>query len=202
MATTQIDLLRHGEAQGGQRYRGTTDDPLSEQGWIQMEAVTTPACKWNEVVTSPLNRCAQFARTLSRRLAIPLYQESAFREIAFGDWEGCSADELMVRDGQALARYYDDPWHNTPPGGEPLTAFQARVLAGWHALLADQAGAHILLISHGGVMRTILNHVLGLPASSLFKLHIPYACVSRVRIDGEGESALSCLLSHNGSLQP
>ena len=32
-----IDLIRHGEPQGGPRYRGDgIDDPLSDKGWRQM----------------------------------------------------------------------------------------------------------------------------------------------------------------------
>ena len=33
---TTLDLMRHGEPVGGRRYRGRTDDPLSEKGWNQM----------------------------------------------------------------------------------------------------------------------------------------------------------------------
>ena len=33
---TTIDLIRHGEPVGGRKYRGQTDDPLSEKGWEQM----------------------------------------------------------------------------------------------------------------------------------------------------------------------
>ena len=33
-----LDLLRHGETEGGTRYRGTTDDPLTAAGWEQMRA--------------------------------------------------------------------------------------------------------------------------------------------------------------------
>ena len=32
-----IELLRHGEPKGGHRVRGRIDDPLSEQGWTQMQ---------------------------------------------------------------------------------------------------------------------------------------------------------------------
>ena len=33
---TTIDLIRHGEPVGGSKYRGQTDDPLSEKGWAQI----------------------------------------------------------------------------------------------------------------------------------------------------------------------
>jgi broad specificity phosphatase PhoE len=34
-----LDLLRHGEPEGGRLYRGNLlDNPLSEKGWQQMQA--------------------------------------------------------------------------------------------------------------------------------------------------------------------
>ncbi len=206
MTTTLIDLLRHGEPQGGKRYRGRTDDPLSELGWAQMRRAlgweSGLAGEWDVVVTSPLLRCAHFAEVLAEQLKLPLQRVDDLCEIGFGDWEGQSADELTAHDSGALLRYYADPWNNTPPNAEPLAAFQARVMAAWQTLLAQRPGERILLVSHSGVMRTILYHLLALPPESLFRLHIPYACLSRVRIDGTGESALSSLISHNGPLQP
>ena len=34
--TTLIDLLRHGETEGGEQYRGQQDRPLSPAGWVQL----------------------------------------------------------------------------------------------------------------------------------------------------------------------
>ncbi len=34
---TIVDLLRHGEPDGGQKFRGAVDDPLSPRGWEQMQ---------------------------------------------------------------------------------------------------------------------------------------------------------------------
>ena len=36
---TQIDLLYHAGPVGGRRYRGQTDDPLSDKAWQQIRAV-------------------------------------------------------------------------------------------------------------------------------------------------------------------
>ena len=43
---TIIDLIRHGEPEGGRAFRGhSIDDPLSEKGWQQM---------WDVLAKSPL----------------------------------------------------------------------------------------------------------------------------------------------------
>ncbi len=58
LTSTQTDLLRHDEPVGGRRYRGRTDDPLSEVGWRQMRAAVDGYSAWRATVTSPLKRCA------------------------------------------------------------------------------------------------------------------------------------------------
>src|SRR5512135_3739579 len=165
---TTIDLLRHGEPVGGQRFRGTIDDPLSELGWRQMEATAGALPAWQVVVSSPLRRCADFASALAGRHGVPLEREAGLREIGFGEWEGYTAKELMETSPEALTRFWSDPRGQTPPGGEPFADFAARVVAAWEGLLARHQGKQILLVCHGGVIRLILAHILEMPLGNLF----------------------------------
>ena len=89
---TTIDLIRHGEPVGGSKYRGQTDDPLSEKGWAQMRAALVGHQPWEVVVTSPLVRCRAFAEELAARLALPLEVDARLMEIGFGEWEGRTAE--------------------------------------------------------------------------------------------------------------
>ena len=58
-----IDLIRHGEPIGGKKYRGQTDDALSEVGWQQMAEMQMlfGEQSWQKVVSSDLKRCFNFA---------------------------------------------------------------------------------------------------------------------------------------------
>ena len=130
-----FDLLRHGEPEGGDRFRGTRDDPLSETGWEQMRATVDGICPWDMIVSSPLKRCAAFAEELAQRHQLPLEVEPQLREIAFGEWEGASYQEMRHKHLQAFLDFFRDPLNNTPPGGEPLVACQERVHKAWDHLL-------------------------------------------------------------------
>jgi len=185
MAETLIDLLRHGEPEGGVKFRGHRDDPLSADGWEQMRAATAGAAGCEVIVASPLRRCADFAAELAARLGVPLESETRFREIGFGAWEGLTVEQVAASEPQALERFWRDPAQHTPPGGESLAAFEIRVAAGWGDLLSRHAGKKILLVCHGGVIRLILAQVLGMPCSHLFRLNVPFASASRVRVGGE-----------------
>ena len=198
--TTTLDLLRHGEPVGGSRYRGQTDDPLSDKGWAQMRSAVGDAHPWDHIVSSPLSRCSDFARELATRHGLPLEMEPRLMELGFGAWEGRTAAELMSTDADILARFWRDPLHNTPPGGETLPAFQARVLGAWNDLLAQRAGRRLLLVCHAGVIRLLLSHALGMPLSHMFRIQVPNAGLSRLRIDHHRESPLPQLIFHAGSL--
>lgn len=193
---TTIDLIRHGEPVGGARFRGHTDDPLSEMGWAQMRAAVQGENPWQVVVSSPLLRCAEFAAELAASADVPLETEAGFREIGFGEWEGRTSEELMQSAPDRLDLFWRDPAHHTPPGGEALEAFAARVTASWIDTLARHAGKKILLVAHGGVNRVILCHVLKIPLQNMFRLQVPFAGMSRVRILGSGSEALPQLVFH------
>ncbi len=188
----RLDLLRHGETLGGSRFRGRLDDPLTERGWEQMWAAVGPGegvREWDGIVTSPLARCADFARALSRRQDIPLSLDPRLAELDFGDWEGQTPADLMATDAEALGRFWADPVAHPPPSGEPLLAFQARVLTAWDELLRQDRDDRTLVISHGGVIRVILCQVLGYPLERLLELDVGHASLRGIRVPSEGAGA-------------
>lgn len=200
LTTTTIDMIRHGEPEGGRRYRGQLDDPLSEKGWRQMREAVGGHCPWQAVITSPLRRCAEFAAELAARHGLALEQEPRLMEIGFGAWEGRTAAELMAEDPDCLLRFWSDPLNNTPPGAETLNQFRSRIVAAWEAILERHAGRHVLVVGHAGQMRMVIRHVLEMPLERMFRLQVENAGISRIRIDGEGETSLPRLIFHNGAL--
>lgn len=186
-SVTTIDLIRHGEPEGGRMYRGQKDDPLSDLGWRQMRDATAACNGWQRIVSSPLQRCARFAEELAEARTVPLHVDERFREISFGAWEGRTPAELEAADPQGMAAFWDDPVANWPSGGEPFDRFQVRIAAAWDDLLRAHPGEHLLLVAHGGVIRAILFHVLGVPPRNFFRIQVPYAGISRLRADGDGQ---------------
>jgi len=181
MADLIVDLLRHGEAEGGHCFRGRTDDPLSTWGWLQMSHAIAKKSAWTEIISSPARRCIRFAKPLAETHGIPCRPAEWLWEMDFGDWEGITAAELAETDTQRLNAFWQDPLRQTPPNGEPLQQFQQRVLAGWHETIQRRA-KHILIIAHGGPIRIILVELLGMPLQHLMRLELPYGSLSRVRI--------------------
>ena len=192
-----VDLLRHGEPLGGKRFRGQTDDPLSESGWRQMWQAVGDTAPWRHIVSSPLQRCSAFARALADRHRLSLDLEPGFKEIRFGEWEGFTPEEIQQRDSEAYLRYRADPMAFMPAGAESMPEFMTRVARAWEALLSAQRSRHVLVVCHAGVIRAVLAAVLGMTPEKLFRIQIGYASLSRFKVDGDRPPSL---IFHDGGL--
>jgi alpha-ribazole phosphatase len=181
--TTTLDLMRHGEPVGGRRYRGQIDDPLSEKGWAQMQAAVGESVPWTHIVSSPLLRCRAFAESLADRHGLPLALDDRLKEVGFGEWEGKSAAEIEQAAPGTLARFKTDPVNARPAGAEALVDFHARVAAGLEALLIQNAGQHVLLVGHAGVMRMALAWALHIPLEHAYRIEVATASLTRLRFD-------------------
>ena len=197
---TTIDLIRHGEPVGGRRYRGQIDDPLSDKGWQQMRDAVADHHPWQQVISSTLSRCAEFAGEVAQRHALPLQLDARLMEIGFGSWEGRTAEELMENDAETLRNFWSDPVNHRPEGAEALTDFRDRITSAWDDILTQHGGKHLLIVGHAGMMRMIIRHVLDMPLERMFRISVPNAGITRIRVDGEGDTALPQLVFHAGQL--
>ncbi|MDX2506433.1 MAG: histidine phosphatase family protein [Gammaproteobacteria bacterium] len=191
-----VILLRHGQPQGGQVFRGATDDVLTEQGWKQMANAVSGLTDIELIMTSPLRRCCEFAVKLADQRALPLLQLEALKEIDFGQWEGKSAQQIESESSAELHRFWQNPIENTPPAGEPLLEFQQRVIDCWHELIMGNRGKNCLIISHGGVQKVILSEVLKMPVQAMHNIEVPYACSSMIHVYYSATEYLTTLKSH------
>lgn len=191
---TQLDFLRHGEPVGGRKYRGQTDDPLSEKGWAQMWAAVGPSRPWQAIISSPLSRCRAFAQELAGEMAVPLALETRLKEVAFGEWEGKTPAELKARDPDILFNFKRDPLGARPAGAEALPAFQSRVAQAFDRLAVTYRGQHILVVAHAGVMRMVLCHVLGIPVTHAYRIQVGSAAMARFRVEQKAAERLAQLL--------
>jgi len=195
-----VDLIRHGEPVGGKKYRGQLDDPLSDKGWRQMRQAIEGHQPWDAIYSSDLSRCAEFANEVATHLNLPLSLHAEFREIGFGEWEGKTAAQLQAEDEETLFRFWSDPLNNRPPGAEALLDFQSRIVSAWTEVISQNQYEHVLVVGHAGMMRMIISHVLRMPIDAMFRIDVPNAGITRIRIDGEGEQQLPRLVFHAGNL--
>jgi alpha-ribazole phosphatase len=77
---TQFDLVRHGQIAGPPALYGRTDVALSRDGWQQMHLQTSRMCNLDNIITSPLRRCHDFAKELASDNQLTLQVETDMQE--------------------------------------------------------------------------------------------------------------------------
>lgn len=182
--TTRIDILRHGLPEGDGCLRGHTDFPITAQGLEQMLAAVEGLTDIEQVISSPLQRCNDFAEKFSCQFSLPIEQLEHWKEMDFGRWDGQSRDSLWQSNGEVLSQYWQNPWLSTPHGGESLQEFDSRIQHAWQDLLNRCQGKRILLVTHAGVMKQLLRILLDMPESATYlqRIDLPYAARYRVTV--------------------
>lgn len=193
-APVRLDIIRHGEPVGGKRYRGDKiDDPLSPQGWAQMQARIAQRAlagrdDWTAIVSSPLKRCREFAEHLAAERNLPLVIDPNLRERGFGIWEGLTFEQVRQRYPDDYRQHKENPAHHMPEGGEAIDAFYPRIAQA----MAQHARAHaarnghaLLIIGHAVMMRTAAVWALKAPLSTIGLVDTEYASLLSLRWRGE-----------------
>jgi alpha-ribazole phosphatase/probable phosphoglycerate mutase len=167
-----------------------------------MRAATNGERPWNAIVSSPLARCADFARWLAGDSGLPLGFDERLKEVGFGVWEGRTAEELEREDADCVFEFKCDPVGRRPPGAERLDDFYARVCAAYEDILARHAGGHVLVVAHAGVMRMAICHAIGLPAAHAYRVNVASAALARIRVERNAARRLDTLLWLTPGPQP
>lgn len=151
---TLLYLVRHGETNWNleRRIQGSTDIPLNDTGRAQ--AATTGRLlanrEWDAVVSSPLSRAYETASIIAGEigLAAPTTLDTIV-ERHYGDAEGLDYDQIA-------ARFPNDA---PVPGRESHEEVAERVVPALIDLAERYPGKSLVVVSHGGVIRSVLNAV-------------------------------------------
>lgn len=198
MNKTVIDLLRHGEPEGGRMYRGGgTDHALSKTGWEQMNAsiekhINKNDADWQAIISSPMLRCKAFSSQLAKTRNIPIQVIKNLREAGYGSWEGRTPAHIKEQSEEEYWAFFADPVNNRPANAEPLAFFTLRINEVFDEILTKYQGQHVLLVSHLAVTRAIISIVLGMPLASQQLIDMPFAGMLRIINDRKGLRLYLC----------
>ncbi len=236
---TVLALVRHGESEwiAEGRFQGQGDPPLSDSGLRQAAAVGArlaapsampslpvpdypPLAIWH----SPLRRAAQTAQAIhvARGADAPLQPLDTLLELAQGEWEGRTHEEVRERYPDQLAAWRDDPLNNHAPGGESLReallrAREARltILGDWGSASESAAGAGqapaepvlgyegvftggrgpdwTIVVAHDGILRLLMLDLLGIGIEHFWSFPLALASVTVLDVS----AGIAQLRAHN-----
>jgi alpha-ribazole phosphatase len=181
-ASLKLTLIRHTSLQiaPGVCY-GQTDVDVSVN--FMQEVLITQKKLSNmpidAVFCSPLQRCVKLAEALDLN---NIRQDDRLKELHFGDWEMQAWDDIP--------RDYFDEWaqnyaHMPPPNGETFNQLQTRGIAFINEILGQHHKQHVLIVTHGGMIRALLAYVLSMELKSLFRFNIDYGSLTQLDFSGD-----------------
>lgn len=182
----KLYLVRHGatDATDGGKICGHLDLDLTPEGVLQTEDVADALCGINAdaIFCSPLKRTMQTADVLAKTLDIETYfKHSGLIEKKEGEWEGQTYWQIRDAQPKLWEKWSKDPIGFEPPGGESVKDFVARVGRALSDIIKNHyKGNKIVLVTHAGVIKSIMMHSLNIPTENFFRIDIPPASISRV----------------------
>jgi len=173
---------------GERRIQGNQDPALSDRGRRQADLLVAGLAarlpkSVTAVYTSPLRRAAETAERIAGAFGLPIIPEPGFREMRLGRWEGMTVAEIQAAFPGTYERWLADPQTHPAPEGERLGAFARRVTAAFDRMRATHPGADLILVSHGGPIKALVCHILGLNVRWLFRIKQDNTAVTVLEAD-------------------
>jgi uncharacterized phosphatase len=151
---TSLYLVRHGETDWNaqRRIQGSTDIPLNSTGRGQAQTTGRLLSRreWDGIYSSPLVRAFETARIIATEvgLAEPGTVD-AIVERNYGEAEGLNWEQVEQQ----------FPGETPVPGRETHPEVATRVIPALVSLAKSRPGSALIVVTHGGVIRSVLNAV-------------------------------------------
>lgn len=172
----EIYLVRHTETacEKGICY-GQSDVELKTPFESQFDQIKQQIPADAIVYSSPLLRCTKLANHLSDAVSI----DSRLMEMHFGDWE--------LKNWNVIPEADYTPWMTdfvnvSVPNGESFVALHHRVTDFLATLTLEKKSKKIVLVTHAGVIRSILCTVSNLPLKDAFSNKVDFGAVIKITI--------------------
>lgn len=197
MVADRVLLIRHGESQWNAvgRWQGHGGPGLSPRGRRQAKVVADVVAAAEPqvrlIASSDLPRTVETAEPTADVLGVSPVLDARLREIDVGWWSGLTTAEVAAKDPEALAAL--EAGEDIPRGGaETAGALRARVVEAVDEITATCDGGTVVVFSHGGPVRALVGHLLGLSVAQQRTLSGPDNCSRTVITFGPSGPRLRC----------
>jgi uncharacterized phosphatase len=169
---TTILLIRHGETDWNTegRLQGNEDIELNDKGRAQAHEIAEYLKKeqWDMIISSPLKRAYETAIIISKAIDIKeIIIIEEFKERDYGAASGLLPEERRSR--------YPD----IIPGQEEFEHLRQRAMNGLNKVIEKYNGKKIIIISHGGLINSIL-YTLSNAEYGSFKTRLKNGCINKI----------------------
>jgi probable phosphoglycerate mutase len=184
-------FLRHGETTSSQTggYCGTLDPDLTPAGheMAQDFAAVYRDLAWEAVFCSPLKRAVATAQPLCEAVGLTPKLRDGLKEIAYGEWEGKTPDEVNREFHDKYVSWLADPGWYPPTGGERGVDIARRSSLVLDEIERSLPSGNVLVVSHKATTRIMLCSLLGIDVGRYRdRISLAVAALSIVEMTKQG----------------
>ncbi len=184
-------FLRHGETTASQTggYCGTLDPDLTPAGneMARDFAAAYRDLPWEAVFCSPLKRAVATAQPLCEAVGLTPKLRDGLKEIAYGQWEGKTPDEVNREFHDEYVSWLADPGWYPPTGGERGVDIARRSSLVLDEIEQSLPSGNVLVVSHKATTRIILCSLLGIDVGRYRdRISLAVAALSIVEMTKQG----------------
>ena len=166
MKETEIILIRHGETEWNsqQRMQGHSNSDLSSVGQAQIQALGQwmKNVPFDIIYSSDSLRAKQTAEAITQFSGHELKIDLRLREKNLGIFEGLTSEEARERHPEVFRLFKTAGSKYVIDEGESTQQLQNRALEIIYEIRIKHPEERILLVTHGGFIRVVMKHSLGL----------------------------------------
>ncbi|CAH2212323.1 histidine phosphatase family protein [Tepidibacter aestuarii] len=157
-------FIRHGLTLDNESMKlsGFIDSKLSDTGKDQAKktSIRLKVEKIDLIYSSPLRRAVNTAKEISRIKNVEINICEEFKEMNFGDFEGLTFNEIESNHKEEYERLKSESFEYNFPNGENMIGFHDRISKKIDDIIKEQDGKTVLIVSHAGVIRACLSHLI------------------------------------------
>jgi len=190
--TCTLYIVRHGQTDWNisKTIQGQLDIPLNSTGEKEAHELKSVlnSIHFDAVFSSDLIRAKRTAEILNMDRKLAIETTNALRERLFGIYQGKPMDSAHEKLYELLEKYKNHP-HLAESQVESNEHMISRALTFIREVSVAYGGKTVLLVSHGGLMRTLLIH-LGFCNSSQF---LPFGSIKNlayIKLASDGSEIL------------
>ncbi len=182
----KLYLVRHGETDWNKagRMQGRIEVDLNLFGFKQAHlcAKRLKAIPFEMAYTSPQRRALQTAELIVKHHDVYLDAHPALQEIHLGKWEGLTWSEVRRQHRGLIDDMTKDRQTAKIHGGEAYEDVLKRAMSFLESV-SKLPFEHVLVVSHGGLIKMVLSYVLGLPIEKRGNFHLSNTGISVIEKD-------------------
>ena len=166
MKETEIILIRHGETEWNsqQRMQGHSNSDLSSVGQAQIQALGQwmKNVPFDLIYSSDSLRAKQTAEAITQFSGHELQFDQRLREKNLGVFEGLTSEEARERHPEVFRLFKTAGSKYVIDEGESTQQLHDRALEIVDEIRIKHPEERVLLVTHGGFIRVVMKHSLGL----------------------------------------